>query len=988
MLSTVMVPGKVAATPLRRRLASIGGLAALLFLGASPAFPQPAGIAVPAVQRADSDPSDQGDETSRQAHQQRLMSLAEGDGPAAFRASLQLRQMHSDLGNSTKALYYAQRQLALAQGPVQAHGALMGIVALNSALHQLSAAKAALTQLEQTMETLRSTRRWAAKRDWWQAGLAMARASYEMQSGHLDKAEQAWQACNTSALAALQSDPEREASPLFLECNRGLLGVLLSTGQIAAAAQVADQLRTTADRLLEVKGRPGVMIRVNQALARLALEQGRLDQAEAVIVRTLKAIGDGSSSALSLRAVGLLKMQAEVEMLRNRWERALEIHRQRESLLRSAGTERGNFGFYSVEYAYTLIRLKRAPEALIMLRPIVAARSQLYDQDSLSYWEGQAFLGIALAANGQVADALRELQVAMPRVLDISKGERSSSEAGVLRTARLNWLLDGYINLLAGQAKAGDRIALDEAFRMADLARGSTVQRALAASATRAAIVEPELATLARREQDLQREISALADAIGNLLARGRVAEQDKVVGDMRAELSRLRKEHTGQQAEIDRRFPGYAALLNPKPASIATIQKLLRAGEALVSIYVGSERTLVWAVPAAGSTAFAVVPLNATEVNAKVAGLRKALDPAAEASGRLPKFPFETAHELFRQILAPVEAGLKGAKELIIVPHERLGQLPFSVLTTAAFQPVAAKLPYAEMADAPWLVRQYAISQLPAVLALPALRSGQTRHAERPFIGFGDPVFSAGSERPATTRGAGKLVRRGRVNESVVTTNADAAADLAPPIDFGLLPALPDTAQEIEEVAAVLAADAKRDIYLNKRASEAQVKKTDLAPYRVIMFATHGLMSGEIPGLHQPALALSNPAITGDGDDGMLTMEEILGLKLNAEWVVLSACNSAAAGGAAEESVSGLGRAFFYAGAKSLLVTSWAVETESARMLTTETFKQQALDGSLSRSRALQQSSLALMKKTADGHFSYAHPMFWAPYVLVGDGG
>ncbi len=976
------------AIPLFKRFALIGGVAAMYFFGAGPASAQPAGVGIAAVQSADADPAEQGDEASQKAHQQRLMSLAEGAGPGAFRAALQLRQMHSDLGNSTKALYYAQKQLALAQGPAQAHGALMGIVALNSALHQLSAAKGALTQLEQTMETLRSTRRWAAKRDWWQAGLAMARASYEMQSGHLDKAEQAWQACNTSALAALQSDPEREASPLFLECNRGLLGVLLSTGQIAAAAQVADQLRTTADRLLEVKSRPGVMIRVNQALARLALEQGKFDQAEAIIIRTLKAIEGGDRSALSLRAVGLLKMHAEIEMLRNRWERALEIHRQRESLLRSAGSERGNFGFYSVEYAYTLIRLKRAAEAVDMLRPIVAARGRVYDEDSLSFWEGRAFLGIALAASGQAAEALSQLQAAIPRVLDISRGERSSAESGVLRTARLNWLLDGYINLLAGQARAGDQKALDESFRMADLARGSTVQRALAASATRATIVDPELAGLARGEQDLQREISTLADAIGSLLARGRVAEQDKVVADMRTELSRLRKEHAGQQAEIDRRFPGYAALLNPKPASIVTIQKLLRAGEALVSIYVGSETTLVWAVPAAGSTAFAVVPLGAAELNVKVHSLRKALDPAAEASGRLPKFPFETAHELYRQILAPVEAGWKGAQKLIVVPHGRLGQLPFSVLTTAPFKPAAAKLPYAEMADAPWLIRQVAISQLPAVLALPALRSGRTRHAERPFIGFGDPVFSAVSERAASTRGVEKFVRRGRVNESVATANTDAAENLAPPIDFGLLPALPDTAQEIEEVAAVLAADAKRDIYLHKRASEAQVKKADLAPYRVIMFATHGLMSGEIPGLHQPALALSNPAITGDGDDGMLTMEEILGLKLTADWVVLSACNSAAAGGAAEESVSGLGRAFFYAGAKSLLLTSWAVETESARMLTTEAFRRQATDRTLSRSRALQQSSLSLMTKTAEGNFSYAHPMFWAPYVLVGDGG
>ena len=119
-----------------------------------------------------------------------------------------------------------------------------------------------------------------------------------------------------------------------------------------------------------------------------------------------------------------------------------------------------------------------------------------------------------------------------------------------------------------------------------------------------------------------------------------------------------------------------------------------------------------------------------------------------------------------------------------------------------------------------------------------------------------------------------------------------------------------------------------------------------------------------------------------------MLTMEEILGLKLRADWVVLSACNTAAASGLSSESVSGLGRAFFYAGARALLVTNWAVETESARLLTTEAFRRQSADPAMSRARALQQSSLALMQKSAGKDYSYAHPMFWAPYSLVGDGG
>jgi CHAT domain-containing protein len=202
----------------------------------------------------------------------------------------------------------------------------------------------------------------------------------------------------------------------------------------------------------------------------------------------------------------------------------------------------------------------------------------------------------------------------------------------------------------------------------------------------------------------------------------------------------------------------------------------------------------------------------------------------------------------------------------------------------------------------------------------------------------------------------------------------------------------LPDTSEEVRDIAQILRADASSDVYLGRRASEQVVKKSDLAQYRVVMFATHGLVPGELPDLPQPALALSNPDLTNEKDDGLLTLAEILDLKLRADWVVLSACNTASADGQASEAVSGLGRAFFYAGAKALLVSHWPVETISAKLLTTELFRRQAENQRLGRAQALREASLAVMQQSAkDPHgpsYSYAHPMFWAPFVVVGDGG
>src|SRR5436853_5513852 len=165
--------------------------------------------------------------------------------------------------------------------------------------------------------------------------------------------------------------------------------------------------------------------------------------------------------------------------------------------------------------------------------------------------------------------------------------------------------------------------------------------------------------------------------------------------------------------------------------------------------------------------------------------------------------------------------------------------------------------------------------------------------------------------------------------------------------------------------------------------------KKTDLSGFKIIAFATHGLVPGELDGLTQPALALTAPAVADSDGDGLLTMEEILALKLDADWVVLSACNTAAGAVAGAEAASGLGRAFFYAGTRALLVTNWSVHSASARDLTTDLFRRQRADPALTRGEALRQAMMALMDGSGflgvDGKpiFSYAHPLFWAPYTV-----
>lgn len=200
-------------------------------------------------------------------------------------------------------------------------------------------------------------------------------------------------------------------------------------------------------------------------------------------------------------------------------------------------------------------------------------------------------------------------------------------------------------------------------------------------------------------------------------------------------------------------------------------------------------------------------------------------------------------------------------------------------------------------------------------------------------------------------------------------------------------IPQLPETREEGKSLASLLNADPEKSLYLGKRASRSNALGEDLSRYRVLAFATHGLIPGDVPGLNQPALALS----TSDSTGYLLTAQDILGMRLNADWVILSACNSGAGEGASAEALSGLGRSFFYAGSRSIYVTQWPVESESAKQIvikTMEVFQTTGMGRAESASAAMRH---VLGNGSTDFNgksISYAHPAFWAPYMLVGEPG
>jgi CHAT domain-containing protein len=197
-------------------------------------------------------------------------------------------------------------------------------------------------------------------------------------------------------------------------------------------------------------------------------------------------------------------------------------------------------------------------------------------------------------------------------------------------------------------------------------------------------------------------------------------------------------------------------------------------------------------------------------------------------------------------------------------------------------------------------------------------------------------------------------------------------------------LPRLADTADELKAIAANLGAPMS-DIHLRADASVTTVKRTPLADYRIVYFATHGLVAGDVKGLAEPSLALSIPRQPSDFDYGLLTASEVAQLKLNADWVVLSACNTIAGDKPGAEALSGLARTFFYAGARALLVSHWAVDSAAATRLTTTTFDYLKADPTIGRAEALRRAMLAYLNDTSNPRNAY--PALWAPFEVVGEG-
>ncbi|MBI4002260.1 MAG: tetratricopeptide repeat protein [Nitrospira defluvii] len=558
--------------------------------------------------------------------------------------------------------------------------------------------------------------------------------------------------------------------------------------------------------------------------------------------------------------------------------------------------------------------------------------------------------------------------------------------------------LQDYAHMLAALARdakqpAEQQSAISDAFVVAQEARGWLVQAAVAKSiAQRQVGSEKELGS-AMQFEELRRKRQDLWARLNEIYG---VPEGDRSTGEMaklKQDLSQLQHSLDQASAQLRTQAPRYAELALPRPLDAKSVMSMLRSDEAVISFYTLGDRIQIWLLRSGKAMTYHETQVPRAKLVSLVEKVRSSIVPKQTGNneGRGPlAYDVEAAAELYQLLFSSLERELAGVSQLFLAPDEALFPLPFAALLTDRSSKqfsyfaqmfrqgrIPAPRDLADYALLHWFVKSYTFAILPSISALKMLRQHvvAANGSKESFIGFGDPLLEgSGNER------GGKMIAARGMRVAIDTLRR--------------LDNLPGTREELLAVARALGVNPETNVFMNRRATEIEVRRLNstgrLGGAKVLSFATHGLLAGELQGITQPALVLTPPEIATDENDGLLSMEDIFELKLHTtEWVILSACNTAGADGSGE-SLSGLSRAFFFAGAKALLVSQWSVDDGATKELMEQVFQRYSKVPPMPPTRALREGMLALFEEAASQtEKSYlAHPYAWAPFILVGDGG
>lgn len=641
--------------------------------------------------------------------------------------------------------------------------------------------------------------------------------------------------------------------------------------------------------------------------------------------------------AWALRYIGVVHfVRRQPELAREYFERAFEAQRRVSDprLERHLRTDLGEVLKLQGEHDTAI---KHFEEALTLSR---------HAGDRVT--EARALFG--LARTSLSANRLDTARAHIERALSVAESLRTGVENRDLRASYVASVYGYYqlqidVLMRLHYARPGGGFAA-KAFEASERARARSLLDSLTDSGVNLrAGVDPDVL---RREQEARL-------ALDNWAARSRGSTEDpaRKIDSLRlaSEYRDLEERYDQIQAEIRSKSPQYAALARPQPLSLRDIQnEVLDRDTVLLEYALGDERSYVWVV-SQDALVLQELPARAEiESIAQRVYERLVARLASTESGSLREAEIKRADEEFWQeaarlsdiLIAPVLKHIAG-KRLLVVTDGMLQYVPFSALP----------IPRGAAAPVP-LLAEHEIVSLPSASVLAVLRRETVKRAEaaKAVAVFADPVFESDDPR-VRARGRPEPAKAGHVPRLAATRHeADAIIAAAP---AGL--ALKKTGFDASRVAAL---------------------EPGLAQYRIVHFATHGVVDNEQPGLSGLILSLYDEK--GQAQDGFLRLHDIYNLRLPAELIVLSACSTALGKPVKGEGLTGMVRGFFYAGAKRVVASLWKVDDEATGELM-QRFYVEMLQAKRSPAAALREAQLDLWREDR-----WRAPFYWAAFSLQGE--
>lgn len=503
------------------------------------------------------------------------------------------------------------------------------------------------------------------------------------------------------------------------------------------------------------------------------------------------------------------------------------------------------------------------------------------------------------------------------------------------------------------QAITGEEKYKDLAFKFAEKSKAGVLLESLndARAKSYAGIPDSVLAY----EKSLRNELIAYDKHLADETGKGKEADQQRLQV-FRNRVFELKRKYEDHVKRLERDYPSYFTLkYKTITASAGDIQKSLPGKAiALIEYFMSADSLYIFSVTKK-KFGLTVVPKDSL-FEERIRLMRNLLVHGKTSEWRLYA---ETSHDLYKTLIRPLTLSTD-IRHLVIIPDGALHLIPFESLVT---RPVRGRERGFE--NLKYLIQEYSVSySYSAALYLESLNKTRSGAAKE-YIGFA-PVFSEES-------GAGTVTRPHAI------FLADSAGTTRRLTGRNTIAAIPGTRDEILSVYGGFSAKKKpAAVYTYLRANEDNLKKERLSDYRYIHFATHGFVNEDKPQYSGIILAQDSSA----DEDGVLYAGEVYGLQLDAESVILSACETGLGRQVRGEGIIGLTRGFLYAGARSVVVSLWTVADESTSRLMQDYFRRLAKDNKSQNDQAKHLRETKI-KMTQDR--KYAHPFFWSPFVLIG---